>query len=171
MRSFVLVLALVLAGGVRAADGILTFGVASPEAWRDAWQTYAAQQAGLTNAAHVAASDPHGDRAWAGEQKWSGVTNADYATTAGVVTGVQSNDLAVAKAHTNQTDNPHTTTMQQVVNTTSGPVTNAPFLVQWTSIPAATNSPGTVGFCANGTNYLYICVDADRWKRVSLVGW
>jgi hypothetical protein len=76
--------------------------------WRAEWQANAASTAGATNAQHVAASDPHGDRAYAGtllatgtaaaalSAPWSGLTgtppklnaatNADWATAAGTAT-------------------------------------------------------------------------------------
>jgi hypothetical protein len=68
--------------------------------------------------------------AWAGSITVGSVINADTAVTAGTVTGGQSNDLAAAVAHTNRSDNPHVVTLQQSVNAGSGPVTNAPYLVQ-----------------------------------------
>jgi len=68
--------------------------------------------------------------AWAGSITVGSVINADTSTTAGTVTGGQSNDLAAAVAHTNRSDNPHVTTLQQSVNAGGGPVTNAPYLVQ-----------------------------------------
>jgi len=140
------------AATVYATTAMLT---SSGGLWRAEWQAYAAQQAGLTNAAHIAASDPHGDRAYsvallasgtaaravyadtagsATNVPWSGLTgtqpklnaatNADYATTAGTVTGGQSNLIAGAA-------------VASVVNTQVW--TAAQYPLAWTNPASATN--------------------------------
>jgi hypothetical protein len=42
----------------------------------------------------------------------------------------------------------------------------------WVSYPAATNSAGSPGEIAyDGTNFLYLCVQTNTWKRVILAAW
>jgi hypothetical protein len=58
-----------------AADAGLTQHVAavvgaSGTVWRAEWQANAASTAGATNAAHVAANDPHGDRGYTDDEIW-----------------------------------------------------------------------------------------------------
>jgi hypothetical protein len=38
-------------------------------------------------------------------------------------------------------------------------------------VPAAANSSGVSGQIAYDSSYVYICVDADSWKRANLVAW
>ena len=58
----------------------------------------------------------------------------------------------------------------------SGIVTNFDTLVfvggvSWVTAPVATNSIGLPGEIAYGSNYLYICVASNLWRRVTLGGW
>lgn len=43
--------------------------------------------------------------------------------------------------------------------------------VPWKSVPASASASGTAGQVAYDSNYLYLCVAADTWKRVSLSTW
>jgi hypothetical protein len=43
--------------------------------------------------------------------------------------------------------------------------------VESVGVPASSTSSGTVNTIAIDTNYLYICVATDTWKRVQLSSW
>lgn len=43
--------------------------------------------------------------------------------------------------------------------------------VESVAVPASSTSPGIVNTIAIDTNYLYICVATDTWKRVALSSW
>ena len=43
--------------------------------------------------------------------------------------------------------------------------------VESVGVPASSASSGTVNTIAIDTNYLYICVATDTWKRVQLSSW
>ena len=42
---------------------------------------------------------------------------------------------------------------------------------QYVDVPATANSPGVAGTIAYDTDYLYVCVDTDTWKRATLETW
>lgn len=44
-------------------------------------------------------------------------------------------------------------------------------VVRWSSVPAATNSPGTPGSVAYGNNHLFICISSNSWRRTQLGTW
>jgi hypothetical protein len=41
----------------------------------------------------------------------------------------------------------------------------------WVTAPSTASSTGVVGQVAKDTNYLYICVATNTWKRVGLSTW
>lgn len=41
----------------------------------------------------------------------------------------------------------------------------------WATVPATASATGTAGQVARDTDYLYICVSTNTWKRVSLSTW
>jgi hypothetical protein len=41
----------------------------------------------------------------------------------------------------------------------------------WSPVPNATNSVGVAGSLAYGSNYVYICVESNLWRRATLGGW
>ena len=43
--------------------------------------------------------------------------------------------------------------------------------ISYTSVPATSGATGTVGAVARDTNYLYVCVATNTWKRTPLTGW
>ena len=43
--------------------------------------------------------------------------------------------------------------------------------VESVGVPALSTSPGIVNTIAIDTNYLYICVATDTWKRIALSSW
>ena len=47
----------------------------------------------------------------------------------------------------------------------------APTLVIGAGAPASASSTGTTGQIQFDTNYLYVCVDINTWKRVALSTW
>lgn len=101
----------------------------------------AASASGSTNAAHVSETDPHGDRAYSDGLMATGTAaRATYATTAGTVTGAQSNDLAGAKAHTNRTDNPHGVTAAQLGAVSGAGATNIVLSIHTPSTNAIWNA-------------------------------
>lgn len=38
-------------------------------------------------------------------------------------------------------------------------------------VPASASAEGSVGQYALDTNYLYLCVDTNTWKRIALSSW
>lgn len=51
---------------------------------------------------------------------------------------------------------------------------NAPSIARdavFTTVPATATSTGTAGMLAWDTEYLYVCVDTDTWKRTNLTSW
>lgn len=45
------------------------------------------------------------------------------------------------------------------------------FMSSFTSVPSASSAPGEEGTMAKDSDYLYICISADSWKRVSITTW
>lgn len=43
--------------------------------------------------------------------------------------------------------------------------------LQWASIPTTITSSGTVGQIAYSSNYIYVCVGSNSWRRVPLSSW
>lgn len=43
--------------------------------------------------------------------------------------------------------------------------------VAWVAVPAQTNSAGTAGQIAYTNNFLYLCVESNKWRRVLLGTW
>jgi hypothetical protein len=43
--------------------------------------------------------------------------------------------------------------------------------VESVGVPASSTSTGIVNTIAIDTNYLYICVATDTWKRIALSSW
>ena len=41
----------------------------------------------------------------------------------------------------------------------------------WVTAPSTASSTGVVGQIARDTDYLYVCVATNTWKRVSLSTW
>ena len=44
-------------------------------------------------------------------------------------------------------------------------------VIGWSDIPTDPTSTGTTGNCAYDSDYLYICVSINMWKRISLETW
>jgi len=43
--------------------------------------------------------------------------------------------------------------------------------ISYTTVPATSGATGTTGAVARDTNYLYVCVATNTWKRTPLTGW
>jgi hypothetical protein len=41
----------------------------------------------------------------------------------------------------------------------------------WVAAPANSSAPGSVGASAYDTNYFYLCVATNTWKRIALATW
>jgi hypothetical protein len=67
---------------------------------------------------------------------------------------------------------PNGSTTQGTTLTLQGDVTTAKRLqVTSPAVPASAGATGTAGEIAWDTNYLYVCVATNTWKRVELTGW
>ncbi len=45
------------------------------------------------------------------------------------------------------------------------------FALHYVTVPAATNSTGLVGELATDTNFLYVCISSNTWRRIAWGAW
>lgn len=57
------------------------------------------------------------------------------------------------------------------VHVTSTDKTNWNAKLSWASVPASATSSGTAGQIAYADDYLYVCVSANKWKRIPMATW
>lgn len=51
------------------------------------------------------------------------------------------------------------------------PTADSTFMSSFTSIPSASTAPGVEGTMAKDSDYLYVCISADAWKRSPISTW
>lgn len=64
-----------------------------------------------------------------------------------------------------------TTAVKKLTISTAGIVANANLFVSNTYVPSLANSIGATGQISYDTNYVYICLGANNWKRANLAAW
>ena len=111
------------------------------------------------------------------------VTSDDATFTGNVYLGVaESNAAQLIHVHGTIHSNivPHTANNYQIGNTThyfssiytrnvrfvDGSIQNTSF--QWSSVPANSTANGTSGQVAYDSDYVYVCVGTNSWKRIQL---
>jgi hypothetical protein len=64
-----------------------------------------------------------------------------------------------------------TTAVKKLTINTAGIVANANLFVSNTYVPSLATSGGAAGQISYDTNYVYICLGANNWKRANLAAW
>ena len=64
-----------------------------------------------------------------------------------------------------------TTAVKKLTINTAGIVSNANLFVSNTYVPSLATSGGAAGQVSYDTNYVYICLGANNWKRANLAAW
>lgn len=147
----------VSSGQWQASNSVLAAGIATEALQRAAGDLVVSNAAAAQLAAHTS------ETARAGHAGGLGLTGADVSVAGGVtnvnLTLVQSNAFAFVQT------GPGAWTLVMETNSAGGGG------VGWSSVPAATNSAGDPGDMAYTTNYFYVCVGTNLWRRTTLVTW
>jgi hypothetical protein len=69
------------------------------------------------------------------------------------------------------TNNQTVTAVKKLTISTAGIVANANLFVSNTYVPSLATSGGAAGQISYDTNYVYICLGANNWKRANLAVW
>lgn len=85
--------------------------------------------------------------------------------------GLAANINAAATKNTAKEAEPHWTTDTDRLHVFDGVQNKACMMEAPDGIPAAIGSAGNPGDMAYDTDYLYICVATDTWRRVALSTW